>query len=256
MKHVKALVFPSLLLLGTVLTTANAHAQTSGTLEVAQSQPARNFDEAIDRAIAREKNLTTFLRTKAPVVETYIQVMKSDPDLGLAPSRDEYMVGKLDLRRGVAEDSFTPVPTGYKSVPFHMKKMFSFRQQYFPRGFDVMMFMDRTEFDRQHYKFSYVRREFLGDVRCLVVDVVPVTTKGHDRFMGRIWIEDLDYNVVRFDGVFTPRGDHRHSHFDSWRVNAGPGLWLPAYIYTQEVSHGIGILKDPPFRAQTRIWDY
>jgi hypothetical protein len=39
-------------------------------------------------------------------------------------------------------------------------------------------------------------------------------------------------------------------------VNAGPDLWLPAYVYTQEVAHGVGLLKDPPFRAQTRLWDY
>lgn len=119
-----------------------------------------------------------------------------------------------------------------------------------------MIFMDQDTFDRAHYKFTYVRREFLGDVRCLVVDVVPISTKAKDEFLGRIWVEDEGYNVVRFNGVYVPVRNANHAHFDSWRVNAGPGLWLPAYVYTQEVAHGIGILKDPPFRAQTRLWDY
>jgi hypothetical protein len=129
-------------------------------------------------------------------------------------------------------------------------------RQYFPRGFAYMMFVDQDNFDRAHYDFEYVRREFLGDVRCVVADVYPKKNSGHDRFEGRIWIEDEGYNIVRFNGVYVPVRDHKHSHFDSWRVNAGPGLWLPAYIYTQETTHGPAPLKTPAFRAQTRLWDY
>ena len=40
-------------------------------------------------------------------------------------------------------------------------------------GFSWMVYADRTDFDREHYDFHYVRREFLGDVRCLVFDVTP-----------------------------------------------------------------------------------
>ena len=35
-----------------------------------------------------------------------------------------------------------------------------------------MVLLDR-DFDRKSYKFTYVRREFLGEVRCLVIDVQP-----------------------------------------------------------------------------------
>src|SRR5262249_19329730 len=40
-------------------------------------------------------------------------------------------------------------------------------------------------------------------------------------------------------------------HFDSWREQMGPGLWLPTYVYTEE--------SDSPkiqFKAQTRLWGY
>lgn len=266
MKLHNALVLSQCLLLGAALSVPSMAAQApaaasgerQGSLDTMFDQtpatPAKNFDEAIDRAIAREHLLIRKLKQKSPVVETYIQEIKPDSDLGYVPNHDRYFLGKLDLRQGFGDDNFIPVPTGFRSVPYHMKQALT--RQYFPAGFAHMIFMDETNFDRNTYNFSYVRREFLGDVRCLVVDVMPKNSKGHDHFLGRIWIEDEGYNVVRFNGVYTPTHNHHHSHFDSWRVNAGPGLWLPAYVYTQEVAHGVGILKDPPFRAQTRLWDY
>ena len=33
--------------------------------------------------------------------------------------------------------------------------------------------VDENNFDRQHYTFDPVRWEYLGDVRCLVIDVHP-----------------------------------------------------------------------------------
>jgi capsular exopolysaccharide synthesis family protein len=50
----------------------------------------------------------------------------------------------------------------------------------------------------------------------------------------------------------------RYFHFDSWRVNVGGALWVPAQIYTEEeASPGRGANGAiPRFKAQTRIWDY
>ncbi|MCU1294396.1 MAG: peptidase Ste24p [Bryobacterales bacterium] len=264
MKISTAIVLPQILFLGAVwvqpsLAQAPAAPQGSKKFEKAFEQsgpmtPVNNFDDVIDRAINRERILVNQLKEKAPVIETYIQEVKSDEDLGVVPKNDRYFLGKLDMKNGVGDDSFIPLPTGLKRIPQMMASTVT--RQYFPRGFAYMMFVDQTEFDRAHYNFEYVRREFLGDVRCVVADVYPQKNSGHDRFEGRIWIEDEGYNVVRFNGVYVPVRDHKHSHFDSWRINAGPGLWLPSYIYTQEGAHGSGPLKTPGFRAQTRLWDY
>ena len=54
-----------------------------------------------------------------------------------------------------------------------------------------------ANFDRAHYDFKYVRREFLGDVRCVVFDVTPAKAAGKGLFEGRIWAEDQDFNIVR-----------------------------------------------------------
>jgi len=37
----------------------------------------------------------------------------------------------------------------------------------------------RTDFQKRYYKFNFVRREFLGEVRCLVIDVEPRPDSGH-----------------------------------------------------------------------------
>ena len=100
-----------------------------------------------------------------------------------------------------------------------------------------MMFLDPTGFDQQHYVFSYVRREFLGSVRTWVFDVHP-KVPGMGRFYGRIWIEDQDGNVVRFNGTYTgPTSEDLRKyyfHFDSWRMNVQPDIWLPVAVYVEE----------------------
>jgi hypothetical protein len=104
-----------------------------------------------------------------------------------------------------------------------------------------------------------VRREFLGEVRCIVFDVQPKAKSGNEvGFLGRIWIEDHDYNVVRFNGTHAPSSAGKlYFHFDSWRENMGPGLWLPAYVYTEEseIAYLLGQRK-LRFKGQTRLWGY
>ena len=120
-----------------------------------------------------------------------------------------------------------------------------------------MVFLDTNGFDKQHYKFDYVRREFLGEVRTLVFDVEPLPKAGKGRFSGRIWVEDQDFHIVRFNGAYggSSRTNY-HFHFDSWRVNTGPNLWLPAFIYSEESDLNFALSKRLSFKAQTCLWAY
>src|SRR5579863_7721232 len=97
-----------------------------------------------------------------------------------------------------------------------------------------MIFVDPIYFDRQHYKFTYVRRQFLGAVRTYVFDVTPLPKSGDGRFLGRIWVEDQNFAIVRFNGVFVPvaRAFGWNLHFDSWRTNVVPNQWIPSYFYS------------------------
>ena len=75
--------------------------------------------------------------------------------------------------------------------------------------------------------------------------------------MGRIWVEDQDFHIVRFNGAYggSSRTNY-YFHFDSWRVNSGPNLWLPAFIYSEESDLNFALAKRLSFKAQTRLWGY
>ena len=111
---------------------------------------------------------------------------------------------------------------------------------FLPRGFAQMAVIDLHDFNRQTYHFEYVRREFLGEVRCVVFDVTPLNRAQPGKFVGRIWADDRDFAVVRFNGTYVPAPPakgaipERFFHFDSWRVNVAPGEWAPAQIYIEE----------------------
>ena len=102
-----------------------------------------------------------------------------------------------------------------------------------------------------------MRRDFLGDVRCIVFDVMPKKGTGRGRFQGRIWVEDQDYNIVRLNGTYSERSARsQFFHMDSWRLNLVPGYWVPSYIYSEEGDFSYGAKDKTAFKAQSRIWGY
>ena len=214
---------------------------------------ARSFEEIIDRAVNNERMLMRRLRDKTPVIETYIQEMKMDEELGPVPKNDYYFLGQLDMKDGLVDMSYLPPRPKVKAVEHFMASLFT--TQYNSRGFADELFIDVPDFDRAHYQFEYRRREFRGEVRCYVIDVEPRKEAAKRKFKGTIWIEDRDYNVVRFKGQYLPSNDHEYVHFDCWRVNSG-GMWIPAFIYAEEGAYRTAVLKTAAMRAQTRLWGY
>jgi hypothetical protein len=214
------------------------------------------MDQVVDRSIVREHALMDMLKTRTPLVETYLQNLKSDQKLGPVPSEDHYFLGRLDLGEAVDRRDYLSKDESFeKNLLGGVSKMFKF--EYKPMGFSWMIFADREDFDRGHYSFKYVRREFLGDVRCLVFDVTPKKDAGKGRFLGRIWVEDQDYSIVRLNGTYAPRPKNAmYFHMDSWRLNLIPGYWVPAYIYSEEGDFSYGAKDKMAFKAQSRIWGY
>jgi len=222
----------------------------------AADQP-RTMDQVIDRVTANEMKLYGQMRNYSPLVETYIQNLKPDKDLGTVPAGDKYFLGRANFSKGVTLVALNDTQSKGKKVVGSIGNFFTFAMQFLPDGFLQMIFIDTNGFDKQHYKFDYVRREFLGEVRCLVFDVTPQEKAGKGRFVGRIWVEDQDYHIVRFNGGY---GGNGHSswyfHFDSWRTNVQPGLWLPSFVYSQESDLHYALSKKLDFKAQTRLWGY
>jgi hypothetical protein len=235
---------------------ANPSGQSAATSPSATAAPPTTMDQVVDRAIAREHALMEMLKMRTPLVETYLQNLKPDPKLGPVPSEDHYFLGRLDLGESVDRRDYLSKDESFeKNLLGGVSKLFKF--EYKPMGFSWMIFADRDDFDRGHYGFKYVRREFLGDVRCLVFDVTPKKDAGKGRFLGRIWVEDQDYNIVRLNGTYAPRPRNAmYFHMDSWRLNLIPGYWVPSYIYSEEGDFSYGAKDKMAFKAQSRIWGY
>jgi hypothetical protein len=228
----------------------------SGQPAAAAMAPPTTMDQVVDRTIVREHALMDMLKTRTPLVETYLQNLKADPKLGAVPSEDHYFLGRLDLGDSVDRRDYLSKDESFeKNLLGGVSKLFKF--EYKPMGFSWMIFVDRDDFDRDHYGFKYVRREFLGDVRCLVFDVTPKKDAGKGRFLGRIWVEDQEYNIVRLNGTYAPRPRNAmYFHMDSWRLNLIPNYWVPAFIYSEEGDFSYGAKDKMAFKAQSRIWGY
>ena len=222
----------------------------------AADQP-RTPEQVIDRVVSNEQRLYAQIRNYSPLVETYIQNLKADKDLGEVPAGDKYFLGRANFAKGVSLVPLSETQSKGKKVFGSIGNFFSFAMQFLPDGFLQMIFIDTNGFDKQNYKFDYVRREFLGEVRCLVFDVTPIGKNNRGRFLGRIWVEDQDFHIVRFNGAYNGNGHSSwYFHFDSWRTNVQPGLWLPTFVYSEEKDLHYAISKKLAFKAQTRLWGY
>jgi hypothetical protein len=221
-------------------------------------EPPMTPNEMVDRIVAQEQVEMQLLRQYAPLVETYIQYVRPDKHLGEVPDGDKYYLGRAELAHGVVLESLNRDPSTKHKIFRTWGEFFS--MEFLPAGFLQMIYLDTNGFNRQHYSFVYVGREFLGEVRCLVFDLQPLPKSGKGRFVGRIWVEDQDFHIVRFNGIYGGASlTSNYFDFDSWRMNVGKNLWLPAFVY----SEGPGV-RDPrarslgfkAFRAQTRLWGY
>ncbi len=243
----------------TAAADANAStAQSPNTLPQASPEPPPvTMDQVVDRVIEREHGLIKFLSNRTPVVETYLQNLRPDPLLGAVPSEDHYFLGRMDM--GEIIDRKDYLKDEDRSMQSRLLGGFHklFTVQYQPMGFAWMVYADRSDFDRAHYDFHFVRRQFVGDIRCFVFDVTPKKTAGRGRFLGRIWVEDHAYNIVRLNGTYSPAKNNSYFfHMDSWRLNLTPGYWVPAFIYSEEGDFSAGAKNQLAFKAQTRIWGY
>ncbi len=147
------------------------------------------LDEIIDRMIKREHDEIAAFDLYSPIIETYIQEVKFSQAVGTVPKSDYYFLGQADLRERLKVHSM-----------IESSKKGSWMWSFDPAGFLQMIYIDRAEFDRAHYRFKYARREFLGEVRCIVFEVTPAPKVRGARFVGDIWVEDQDFTVVRING--------------------------------------------------------
>lgn len=204
-------------------------------------------DKIIDRIIAREHYESLLLTHFHPVLQTRIW------DFREKDGEDHPWRSWDNSARATATPDSLSVKTIHE--PYY--------EEYDQVGFWEMAFVDRRDFDRRHYVFSYVGKEgddFVFDVR----PVKPETIGAH--FVGRIWAEPVNYTIVRFNGTYTtehyweflpiPHENTVHFFsFDSYRTNVQGDLWLPSSV----TSEGKGlheVQRRWDFKAQTVFSDY
>jgi hypothetical protein len=207
--------------------------------------------------VERERGFVVTMKRMHPLAETYIQNLHEDNDHNAEPVSDQYFLGRIDLNRRISDSVFERQREGFLH---HALNPFSVAMTYkfLPQGFAQMVVLD-PDFQKKNYHFTFVRREFLGETRCIVIDVQPVKKAREGSFTGRIWVEDRDLNIVRFNGTYAGRSTFTHYlHFDSWRFNLQADVWLPSYVYVEEsgTKHTSPLFHDLYLKAQTRLWAY
>ena len=218
----------------------------------------------VDQAIQREKIVIKMLKERTPLVETYIQNMRPDPVMRQVPDSDAHFLGRVEFGRVIGDESFQKGPKpGEKKARMNGTLNLisamggSMHLQYNEAGFVQMILMDSNSFDREHYNFEFVRNDFLGAIPTAVFDASPVDRHSVGRFFGRIWIDTKSGNVVRFNGDFSgsEKGFQEFFHFDSWRTNVAPDIWLPTAFYVDEADP-----KSPTstlkMQASGHVWGY
>jgi hypothetical protein len=214
------------------------------------------MDQVVDRFIEREHGLMKALSTRTPVVETYLQNLSADPQLGPVPSADHYFLGRMDMGESVDRKDYLKEQD--KGMETRLMGGFNklFKVQYQPLGFSWMVYADRTDFDREHYEFHYPPRiswrRALPRFRRHAQEKLRQRTLPGPRLGRR-----SGFNIVRLNGTYAPAPHNSYFfHMDSWRLNLIPGYWVPAYIYSEEGDFSAGVKNKMAFKAQTRIWGY
>jgi hypothetical protein len=228
-------------------------------------------NQLIDKAIAREKEVIRTLKERAPLVETYIQNMQPDRELGQIPASDQHFLGRVEFDKIIGVDSYAVnkatsrgTSTSGRLGLVHPSASFitnlgkNQHLDFHEDGFIQMLLLDSNGFDREHYTFGFVRNEFLGTIPTTVFDVKSAPGgRSKGRFLGSVWVETRGGNVVRFNGTFagSEKDTREFYDFDSWRTNVQPNLWLPTSFYLEENDQK-SAMRTLKFKAINHIWGY
>lgn len=210
----------------------------------------------IDQILAREREFLQHMKRLRPILETYIQETSESAEVEADAGADHYLLGKLSFDGEITHTPFLA------SAGFQRRSGGALFRRGGPvvfsaAGFAQMVVPDAESFNRATYHFDYVRREFLGDLRCLAFDLAPKDAKAVGKFIGRIWVEDSGFRIVRFNGTYTrSKASALFFHFDSWRVPVAADLYVPAFVYIEDRGASTIAGRRVRLKGQTRLWGY
>src|SRR6516225_6746697 len=121
---------------------------------VARANAPGDTDQIVDKVVAQEQLEVQRLREYSPLVETYIQYVRLDKQVGVVPGGDKYFLGRAKLAKGVEFDPLAYDPGMKRRVSEDWREFLNIG--FIPGGFVQMIYVDANGFDRQHYKFDYI----------------------------------------------------------------------------------------------------
>jgi hypothetical protein len=95
------------------------------------------------------------------------------------------------------------------------------------------------------YNISYVGKERIDELDLFIFDVAPKimsnpkaakeAIKAKQRFFqGRIWVDDQDFQIVKWRGKGVPEGKQRFPTFESYREQIDGRHWFPTYSWADD----------------------
>ena len=88
-----------------------------------------------------------------------------------------------------------------------------------------------------HYKVEYRGEEQVDELYTFVFDIAPRRIqKGKRYFEGRIWVDDLDFQIVRSVGKVVPDyRDNKFPKFETLRQQVDGEFWFPVWTEADDV---------------------
>ena len=116
------------------------------------------------------------------------------------------------------------------------------------------------------YNVKYVGKQKVDEVDCFVFDVDPKQIEKNKRyFLGRIWVDATDLQIVVTNGRMVPDDTKKgsedlHPPFMTWRQQVDGHYWFPVYTKGEGVLHfsgGYGYMsQDVHIRDTVKYTDY
>jgi hypothetical protein len=109
------------------------------------------------------------------------------------------------------------------------------------------------------YRFTYVDEETLEGKKVYVLTVEPALEPDPYRmrerfFVGRVWIDSGDFQIVKIKGTVQPQGKQRFPVFETWREPVAGTLNLPARTEADDILRFPK--RDVNYRMRVRYYDY
>src|SRR6516162_762909 len=124
-----------------------ASAQRS--LPAPATQQPLSAEAVIEKIMVQEQTEVGLVRQYSPLVETYIQYLRPDKQLGAAPASDKYYLGRAELSKGVELEPLDRDQSLKHKLIGGWREFFA--AESLPRGFLQMLYLDAKGFGLSHY---------------------------------------------------------------------------------------------------------